>query len=100
MRLHASFVLGLCLCALLSGPAAAQSESIVQEGATSSGLCGLVYTGNPRCRQGLTLSGTGGYGVTQMQGTHHRLIGKIPEGPAANALLLDFAAGTLPQGLP
>lgn len=31
---------------------------------------------------------------------HHRLIGKIPEGPAANALLLDFAAGTLPQGLP
>jgi hypothetical protein len=78
MRLHASFVLGLWLCALLSAPvAAAQPESVDREGATSSGLCGLIFTGQPRCVQGLTLSGTAGVGTTQLGGSHHRLIGNL-----------------------
>jgi hypothetical protein len=49
-------------------------------GANASGLCGLVYAGAPRCATGLSLSGTTGYGVTEMQGTHHRLIGDLGVG--------------------
>ncbi|HEX6244606.1 MAG TPA: carboxypeptidase-like regulatory domain-containing protein [Polyangiales bacterium] len=46
-------------------------------GPTASGLCGVVYTGAPRCRPGWTLSGTGGYGVTELRGTHHRALGVL-----------------------
>ncbi len=46
-------------------------------GSNSSGLCGLVHTGAPRCPEGLTLSGTSGYGVTSLRGTHHRFTGDL-----------------------
>jgi Carboxypeptidase regulatory-like domain len=81
MRLHASFALSLWLCALLSSSATAQigadEREVAREGATSSGLCGLMYTGLPRCTHGLTLSGSAGYGTTQLNGHHDRLTGNL-----------------------
>jgi hypothetical protein len=77
MRLHASFGLWLWLFLLLAGAARAQSEAEPPVGSTSSGLCGLVYTGAPQCTRGLTLSGTVGYGTTKLHGQHDRLIGNI-----------------------
>lgn len=67
-----SLVLGL-FCA---HPAPLRAESDTP-GPTASGLCGLVYTGAPRCLPGWTLSGTAGYGYTQLQGLHHRAIGTL-----------------------
>jgi hypothetical protein len=46
-------------------------------GSNSAGLCGLVYAGAARCPTGLSLSGTAGYGVTKLQGTHHRVLGNL-----------------------
>lgn len=37
----------------------------------------MVYTGAPICRPGWTLSGSGGYGVTTLRGTHHRALGTL-----------------------
>jgi hypothetical protein len=100
MRLHASFALWLWFCAVLSGLAVPQvraeerEEASAREGATSSGLCGLLYTGLPRCAKGLTLSGTAGYGTTQLNGHHDRLIGNLGVAYAPLdwlALSLEFA---------
>jgi hypothetical protein len=66
----------LCVFIGLIRPSYASAQSEVP-GATASGLCGLVYTGAPRCAQGWTLSGTAGYGATPLQGLHHRAIGSL-----------------------
>ena len=72
------FVLTPWLALLLFVAGGARAEGDARElGSNSSGLCGLVYAGAPRCPQGLTLSGTSGYGVTSLRGTHHRFLGDL-----------------------
>lgn len=68
------FVALLWLIIGLIGPSRADAQA-EQPGATASGLCGLVYTGAPRCAPGWTISGTAGYGAAQLAGLHHRAIG-------------------------
>ncbi len=66
----------LALLLFVAGVARAEPDAR-ELGASSSGLCGLVHAGAPRCPQGLTLSGTSGYGVTSLRGTHHRFMGDL-----------------------
>ena len=81
-------VLGL-FCA---HPAASRAQTEAP-GPTASGLCGLAYTGAPRCLPGWTLSGTAGYGYTKLQGLHHRAIGVL--GVAYTPLALPWLSVSL-----
>lgn len=76
------FLIPLALClAVLSLPGAQHTRA--QEGnraayaATSSGLCGLAYTGAPICGRGVTLAASAGYGATFQRGRHDRALGSL-----------------------
>jgi hypothetical protein len=77
MRLSASFALCLAVLSLLAGPLRARAEGSAAYGATSSGLCGLAYTGAPVCGRGTTLAASAGYGATFLQGRHDRAMGNL-----------------------
>lgn len=66
----------LVICLLSAAQAEGQRDAH-DLGSNSSGLCGLIHTGAPRCAKGLTLAGTSGYGVTSLRGTHHRFMGDL-----------------------
>jgi Carboxypeptidase regulatory-like domain len=77
MRFPASLALCLAALSLLAGSLSARAEDSAGYGATSSGLCGLVYTGLPVCGRGITVAASAGYGATFMQGRHDRGTGNL-----------------------
>jgi hypothetical protein len=87
MRFPASFALWLAVLGVFAGvlrvraePPASYEGAPAQRGANASGLCGAYQLGAPSCPTGYTLSAGTGYGVTQMQGRHDRIIGQLGVG--------------------
>lgn len=76
MRWLASFVICLLLAAL-AGSAHAESDTEPRVSITSSGLCGLLYTGSPTCPKGFAATATAGYATMQLHGHHDRLLGNL-----------------------
>lgn len=96
MRFQTPLALCLTVLWLLAGSqhARAQEDAVNRQaayGATSSGLCGLAYTGAPNCGRGVTLAGSAGYGATFRRGRHDRALGSL----AVAVVPLDWLALSL-----
>lgn len=87
MRFLTPVALCLAVLSLLAGSGQARAQESKRskygvEGAwaysaTSSGLCGLAYTGAPTCGRGVTLAASAGYGATFLKGRHDRALGSL-----------------------
>lgn len=78
MRSLVLIALSLVVLAAVGHARAEELEAL--QGSTASGLCGLFETAQPTCRRSLTLGANLGYGRTQLDGVHQRLIGDFGVG--------------------